>query len=249
MSRSIPTNNLPIRYINNGMITWGSATTLLVSNGQERDTTNTWDIENPVATINAAINGFNGLDTGSLAANTFYYVYVIRNTQGLPYKPTGYLLSTSATQPVLPAYYNIFSVIGIWPTDGSANLLKGYVSGNGNYRCMYYDTLQIAISAGASQTLAAITSLANFVPAIDNTPVLLQVAFTPAAAGNTVGLASGGSVATVLPSVRGQVAAVVASGYLKVPARLVTGVPVINYINSAAACATTVYVQGFEYFI
>src|SRR6266568_7546379 len=92
--------NAPQLYVNNLNISRASSTTLLIAAGQCRDSTNVFDMFLPSATtINAAVNGLNGLDTGSLIATKMYYVYVIADPSG--FKPTGCLMSLSAS-PVLP---------------------------------------------------------------------------------------------------------------------------------------------------
>lgn len=74
-----PMVNLGNLYIDGLSIAPGATTSLITLNtGAARDSTNTDDIVLlTAATINGAVNGVNGLDTGALAANTFYYVYLI----------------------------------------------------------------------------------------------------------------------------------------------------------------------------
>lgn len=70
-------------------------------------------------TINAATTGLNGLDTGSLTVNTWYYAWTIGNgvlVQGL--------LSLSATAPTLPAGYTFKKYLGAVRTDGSSHFLR-----------------------------------------------------------------------------------------------------------------------------
>jgi len=69
-------------------------------------------------TINAGVNGANGLDTGSLANGTFYSIWVIFNANT---STTAGLLSTSATAPTLPAGYTYQARVGWTLTDGSAH--------------------------------------------------------------------------------------------------------------------------------
>ena len=67
-------------------------------------------------TINAAASGFNGLDTGALAASTWYSIWVIWNGA-----TTAGLLSLSATAPTLPAGYTHKARVGWIRTDATAN--------------------------------------------------------------------------------------------------------------------------------
>lgn len=68
-------------------------------------------------TLNTAGSGANGLDTGMLAASTWYYVHVIAKEDGT----TDSLLSLSATAPTLPATYLYSARVGAIRTDGTAN--------------------------------------------------------------------------------------------------------------------------------
>lgn len=79
-----PMVNLGNLYIDGLAISPGTTTSLInLAAGAARDSTNTDDIVLPVAVIiNAAVVGANGIDTGALAASTFYYVYVIGSSLG-----------------------------------------------------------------------------------------------------------------------------------------------------------------------
>lgn len=60
------------------------------------------------ASANITVSGAGGLDTGSEASNTWYYLYLIHNgslTKGL--------LSTSASAPSLPSGYDYFGLLGM----------------------------------------------------------------------------------------------------------------------------------------
>lgn len=71
--------------------------------------------------------GANGLDTGAVAASTWYYVYLI-------YDPTTLtvagLFSLSPTSPTLPAGYTYAARVGAVRTDGTTNLLQTIQYGN-----------------------------------------------------------------------------------------------------------------------
>lgn len=71
-------------------------------------------------TLNLATSGAGGLDTGSLANNTWYNVFAIYNpTTSTP----NILFSLSATAPTLPAGYTLFARIGTIRIDGSAHMI------------------------------------------------------------------------------------------------------------------------------
>lgn len=80
---------------------------------------------NASTTINAAVTGINGLDTGALANNTWYYVYLIHTGA-----VSAGLLSTSATAPTMPAGYTFKYRIGAFRTGGAATFHRMRIRGN-----------------------------------------------------------------------------------------------------------------------
>jgi len=76
-------------------------------------------------TLNLSINGLNGLDTGSIAASTWYNIYIISNLS-----TTGCLASTNSSSPTLPSGYTYFYRVGAMETDGSNNLYRTLQTGN-----------------------------------------------------------------------------------------------------------------------
>lgn len=84
-------------------------------------------LQNVSVSINVSSSGANGLDTGSVANSTWYYLYVIYNPS------TGTvagLASTSATSPTLPSGYTAYSRFGANVTDGSALFYRIIQKGN-----------------------------------------------------------------------------------------------------------------------
>jgi hypothetical protein len=74
--------------------------------------------------------GNGGLDTGSVANNTWYHVFLIKRPD------TGVvdvLLSTSATAPTMPANYTLKRRIGSLKTNGSAQIIAFTQKGNNFY--------------------------------------------------------------------------------------------------------------------
>lgn len=67
-------------------------------------------------TINTANSGANGLDTGSIAGNTWYSVWVISDGTNI-----AGLISTSTTSPTMPGVYTYKMRVGWVRTDGTAN--------------------------------------------------------------------------------------------------------------------------------
>lgn len=70
-------------------------------------------------TISSGTAGANGLDTGTLAVSTWYYVYLIDNGTA----PAG-LISKSATAPTLPSGYTYYERIGTVRTDSVLNFYR-----------------------------------------------------------------------------------------------------------------------------
>jgi hypothetical protein len=66
-------------------------------------------------------SGVNGLDTGSVAANTWYAVFAIYNPTT---KTTAALLSTSTTSPTLPSGYTYLTRVGWMRTSASSQFLR-----------------------------------------------------------------------------------------------------------------------------
>lgn len=246
-TNAVPTITLPFLYVNDLQVSYTSSTTLTVNSGQCRDSTNIYDLvlDTPIV-LSTTIQGVGGLDTGTIAASTWYAVYVISDS--LQYQPTTCLFSLSGSIPTLPANYDIFRLVGWQRTNGSSNFNIINTIGNANERQSFWDTEVSVLSGGASTTFASV-SLATAVPAIDNTSVIFDVSFTPATGGDSVFIRPTGSSATVVAQLSSVVAAKSQIAQLTVLSKLATGVPSVDYKNSAASGSTTLLVNSFKYFI
>lgn len=250
-SMGVPILNQPYLDINDLEITVASNTTLSVGTGIARDSTNSFDIPlNAVTTLNMAVQGVNGLDTGTFAEASQYYIYLIADPtlNNVP----AVIASLSNTVPFLPQGYSIYRWIGFEQTaGGSAAFLARYVTGNGNVRKHYWDA-PISVLSGGTATSATAVDLAGAIPtstqAANILPVLFDVSFTPASAGDKVTLVPGGSSSTTGASLSA-VAVHAQTGQLTVAAVQVSNDPQIKYINSASSGSTTLLVQGFEYYL
>ena len=234
---SIPAANLPLMYVNGLGLAWGSNTTITVATGQCRDSTDTFDIVLPAAstTLNAAVVGLNGIDTGALGASTMYAVFAIANSTG--FLPTGVLLSTSPTAPVMPARYDLLRRIGYVVTDGSSHIVKFYQTGG---KRIVYDAPISVLSGGSSATFASVSLLAA-VPPIANATVLLSASYTPATAANSAIIRTTGSSAVTGPTISGVVAAKAQFGMLEVMATVGS----IDYIVTNGSDTLTLFVVGY----
>lgn len=257
----------PFLYIN-GMTISNNATTpntkVDVSAGMARDSTDVFYINlgnyngflngniaaNSVTTIDATVNGANGLDTGSLAASLVYKVYAIFDP--INANPTACILSLAlpSVGPLMPTGYSAFRHIGYVMTGAGSTFLLSYNSGNNNARIFLYDAPHAtSVTAGTSATYAAI-NLSTMVPAVNNTPVLFQVNWTANAAADTFnmqGVNQTGDAILLISGVAGATAHTVVNDLL-VMSQLTAGVPTVNYKVSAVG-GVAINVQGFHYYI
>jgi len=171
MSQLAPIVNAGMLYINDMQVSVASDTTLSINAGICRDSENVIDMnlgnyagqgnpevsEDSATVLNAAINGLNGLDSGSLANSTWYYVHVIADSANK--NPVGTLLSTSRTAPTLPFGYDSFRFIDIQRTDGSAHFLSNRNFGNNSIRTKYWDAAIAVLTNGTATSLTAIDLL------------------------------------------------------------------------------------------
>ena len=243
-------------YYINGLGIFNDATTpntlLDIFPGSCLDSTGTFQFNSNVTlVINAAVNGLNGLDTGTFAAATVYGVYVVWDA--VHNKIAGAMLSKSYTQPLLPSGYGQFLLIGYATTAaGSAVFLKGYWSaGNASARTFTYDAFLVtAVTAGTSTSYANVNLIA-MVPNVPNTPVQIYTSFVPATAGDTLSLQAGNATGAQA-IVTGQVAAIHVTTIDTILAQPVTissvVSPVVNYKLSAAG-VVAVDVAGYQWFV
>lgn len=68
--------------------------------------------------VNLSTIGLNGIDSGTVTGNTFYWVYCI--TDGTT---PGFVASTSPTAPALPSGYTYYILVGVMKTDGGATIV------------------------------------------------------------------------------------------------------------------------------
>lgn len=112
-------------------------------------------VESVNLTVDITASGANGLDTGSEASSTWYYLWVIYN--GVT---TSGLISLSSTAPTLPAGYNFKGLVGAVYNGTSGDLSSFYQKGRSVSR-----TLKQSLSAGSATSITAV-SLADAVPPI-----------------------------------------------------------------------------------
>lgn len=102
-----PLAPLPTGYLEGFRATWLTASTVQIGIGRGRNIADDFDVELTAAqTADITASGVNGLDTGVEAANTWYYVWVIGDSNGV--NPGRLLISLSTTEAGLtyPAGYD-----------------------------------------------------------------------------------------------------------------------------------------------
>lgn len=252
-----PIVQMPLLNIYGLIPSRASETTLQISAGQCKDASNNIDmgigsafppvsqrsaVSAPI-TLNAAVNGANGLDASSLAASKMYAIYLIGDSTYR--KNVASLLSLASNSvPTMPLGYDSYRIIGYWATNGSSQFILGYYQGVGNNRQFIYDApVATAITAGNATTYTAI-DLSAIVPPVNNTLTNVLTVLTPNAATSITALQGAASTGDSI-SVKAQVASVPLYSYNNVMAQLASGAPKINYKTSSASDSVAVSVVGF----
>lgn len=243
-----------------------AATVICVAPGAARDSTNSIDmvvglqnyfgIDNPAALyngyqpglfINSAVNGANGLDTGTIAASTQYAVYLIGDSRN--YNNTAAVLSlTSNTAPLLPSGYDSYRLIGFWATNSSSKFVySDNKPQNMGGALTYSNSPAVSVLSGGNATsftaMDLTTNSAIPTTTLQNVIVTMLVTFTPAAVGDTVQFRPTGSTATGgLATITGTTAGIAQSQYINVIAGVGSSKPEIDYKVTSASDAVSVSV-------
>lgn len=203
-----PVVNAGNLYINGLYLTWLTGTTISISNGGARDSTNQTDIlfgptivttSQPYTTtpstlvINTAQQGALGLDIGTIADSTMYYVYIVGDSLGN--NSTTALISLSITQPTLPFGYDCYRRIGAVLTSNAAAILAFWQEQPGPQpgRKIWYD-VPVSVLAATAEAAFTAQSLAAAVPPLQ-TNVILNADLDPNAAADFVEIRPTGSTA------------------------------------------------------
>ena len=256
--------NGPILY-KNGMLPSNDATTpntiIDIASGACRDSTGSFDINvgnylgqfnsnvaaNVVTKINAAVNGANGLDTGSLGASSCYYIYAISDVSDNPLRPGACIISLAApaTGPLMPYGYGAQRCIGAIFTDGSSHFLPTYYSGIGGTLFAQYDAPQtVTVTASGTSATYSAMDLSVAVPSSNFGLVGIQMKWTCNAAADTAKFTPTGGTGDAFTFL-GQVASVALENSFLILPLLATAKPEISYKVSAGTL-NTVQVQSFQ---
>jgi len=154
--------------INEMVLAYNSTTTVDIGTGRCRDDSDTDDILfQTTQTINLGTTGANGLDTGSQASDTMYYIWAIKNPTS---KAVAGLASLSGTSPTMPSGYTLKRVIGAIRSDDSTEICDFEVLGKGRRRRLIYhvDRNDLTVLSGGTATSASGTDvdLSDYLPPV-----------------------------------------------------------------------------------
>lgn len=248
---SVQYGQSPWHYANGLKITNDTVTPdeiIDISTGSILDSTGVYQLtSDAVLSPSIVVSGFNGLDTGTVAASTVYAVYLVADP--VSQQEMGAVFSLSLTGPLMPFGYSAYALIGFVTTDGTSDILVGtWTGGNDTRRTFVYDApIATAVTAGNATAYTAV-SLAAFVPAVQDTPVSVAYAFTPGAASRTLNLTPGNGVGNAV-TITGQVTSVVVSNNVEVFAKVTSSVPEIDYKVANSGDAVAINVAGYDFFI
>lgn len=205
----------------------------------------------PGLLINSAVNGANGLDTGTIAASTQYAIYLIGDSR--LYNNTAAVLSLTSNWPgpLMPRGYDSYRLIGFWETDGSSQFVYAtHKPQNIAGLQVYYNSPAVSVLSGGNATsftaIDLTTNSAIPTTTLPNVIVSLLVTFTPAAAGDTVQFRPTGSSATGnLPTIVGVSAGIAQSQYIQMIAGVGLSKPEIDYLVTSGSDAVSVSVAAW----
>jgi len=149
---------LPTNYIEGLKAVYNTASTVDIETGSCRDDSDTVDITvGSTLTADITAGGANGLDTGSEANSTWYYLWVISKADGT----AAALLSTSSSSPTMPSGYLYKRLLGAVRNDGSGDFYPFNMTTKRTTRRFYYEIpiadSRLRVDLGALTTAAGWT--------------------------------------------------------------------------------------------
>jgi len=163
-----PVAAFPNGWVNGLGMTNGSTTDTDkdIEPGECRSDDDTFNIVvSSTLTVDNTASGLNGLDTGSLAANTWYTIWVIDISSG---SVPGSLMSLSETAPTLPGSYDVQRRVGWARTDGSSDFYKAFYGKSGQSRVALWDESETALEVltDGSATVYTVVDCSEFIPPV-----------------------------------------------------------------------------------
>jgi hypothetical protein len=169
MVAGIPPSTLIRSYLAGFITAWVSTTSFSVGAGMGDDSTSivmmnlSSSLTKTTSAWTLGTNG-GGLDTGAIAANTWYHIHAIVRTDT---SNVDVLFSLSPTAPTLPATYTLFRRIGSIKTDASKHFIKYWQWGDLFLWDQVVDELSdVYLSATQTITLTVPTGLTDALGAI-----------------------------------------------------------------------------------
>lgn len=151
--------NLGVNYRSGSLPVWVNASTVQVQADYRAMDSTGKRIIAPAGALNVVLSGSGalGLDTGSEASDTWYYLWLCEGSSGVTA-----IFSTSATSPTLPTGYTDYkALVGEYRNNGSSNLNSFiYVSEN---QVRLNDTVQV-VSASAPTSATAVSCISAAPP-------------------------------------------------------------------------------------
>ena len=267
-SQNDPIYSLPHLYISGMNISIASTTVLAIAPGQCRDSNDNIDMpisfpnlqgttypatlfQNylPPIFINSAVNGVNGLDTGTIAASTQYAIYVIGDSRG--YNQVAALISlTSNPGPLVPFGYDSYRLIGFIETDGSMHFVYAtHEPQSMSSSLSYYLQPAVSVLSGGAATTFTAVDVSSAVPSagLPNVILYLLVTFIPAAINDVAQFRPTGSSATAnVTTIVGIAAGVAQAQYLQIIAGINgTPHPSFDYLVTSSSDSLSVSVVGW----
>jgi len=198
--------------------------------------------------VNSAVVGANGIDSGVLAASSFYCIYLIADSKNI--LPTaGILTLYSNAFPLLPRGYDSYRLLGFVQTDGSTHFVAADVL-NMQYAKQFFLQPEGSIQAGGNATTFTAKALTTYVPTTTDpfVIVVLDVLFTPAAIGDVVQFRPTGSSATAgLVTVTGIAAGVPQQQFVQVIAGVSASNPSIDYKVTSSSDQVSFLVNNYTF--
>lgn len=242
LAEDLPAAPMLSGYINGlTLSTAGSSTTFSVATGMAIDANNTdyMELRTAISKTTSAWavgSGNGGLDTGSIAASTWYHAFLIKRID------TGVvdvLVSLSVSAPTMPTNYTVARRIGSMKTNGSSQWTAFTQIGNKFYWATSVLDLNAA-NVGTTPTLETCT-----VPPGVNVDVLFRGAYTNTAANSFCQFASPLAQNTVntVGSLANAVASVAAEAEFSITTNTSAQIYVVN--STASGNSTWILTYGW----
>lgn len=117
-------------------------------------------------TVDNTVSGINGLDTGSVSADTWYTIWVIADTTGS--NAVAGLMSLSEFTPTLPGTHDVQRRVGWARTDSTSDFYKAFYGQSGFARVALWDVSEtlLEVLTDGSATVYTIVDCSEFIPPV-----------------------------------------------------------------------------------